>query len=173
MALRVNTVHNAAIHADDQAFIGRAKEVQVPEIPYKQSDHEGLGMIGMTQLFSGIEKMEMTIMWNSVYDDVLKKTANPRAAIKFQVRGNLEGHESGGLVSEKSLVYFITAVPMNAPGPSFKHNTPVEMESKFNVTAIRCEIDKVSQYEYDVMANILKVNGVDLMANYRKNLGLS
>lgn len=171
MAIQVNSVTNANIYADGGSWIGRAKEVQVPEIAYKFVDHEALGMVGMTELFAGIDKMEVTIQWNSMYADVLKKAANPNQPIRLQVRSNLRVESSAGLVDEQPVAIFLTCRPKNMPGFNFKQHENVEAESKLNVTAYRLEINNEIIVEIDVLANIFKVGGVDLLAKYRRNIG--
>ena len=79
MSIKIHSITNANVYVDGVNFIGRAKEIDVPEIAYKMVDHEALGMVGMTELFAGIEKMETTIMWNSAYADAIKKLVNPNA----------------------------------------------------------------------------------------------
>jgi uncharacterized protein len=171
MAIQVNSLTNANIYADGSNFIGRAKEIQLPEVAFKQVDHEALGMVGMTELFAGIEKMEATIMWNSAYPDALRKFSNPNAAVQLQARANMRIEASTGLVDEVAVVIDMTARPKNMPGYNFKQHENVELETKLNITYISIKIDGEVISEVDILANIFKVGGVDLLAKYRANTG--
>lgn len=169
--ISVNSLTNANVYADGASWLGRASEVQVPEVAYKYADHEALGMVGSTELFAGIDKMETTITWNSLYPDTIKKMSNPNQPVKLQVRGSMRIENSAGLVDEQPVVVFLTCTAKNIPGMNFKQHENVTLESKLNTTYFRMEVDGEAIVEFDVMANIFKVGGVDIMAKYRRNIG--
>lgn len=171
-SIKTNKITNANIYLDGNSLLGKAEEIDTPDIKHKMDEYKALGMIGTTEFFSGIEKMEMRIKWNSFYKDVLSKAGNPTQPFEMQVRGSLETHESQGKTAEESLVYFITGTFKNVPGGNFKQHENVPLESMLTVTAVKLEINGVPQYEIDVLANIYKVDGVDILANYRANLGI-
>lgn len=170
--IKVNRLTNANVYVNGTSQLGKAEEINLPEIVFKQSEHKAVGMIGMFELFSGIEKMEASIKWNAVYPDVMKEFADPRKALKLQVRGNLENYNSGGLSEEQSYIAYITGQPKNFPGGNFKQSDNVEMTSKMTITAYKLEVDGVTVMEYDALANIYSVDGVDMFATYRQNLGI-
>lgn len=169
--IEIHSVTNANVYVDGVTFIGKAKEIDVPEATYKMVDHEALGMIGMTELFAGIEKMEATIMWNSIYGDAIKKLMNPNQPVLLQARANKRISNSSGLVGEVPVVLTMSARPKNAPGFNFKQQENVEAETKLNITAIKLEIDSEIIYDIDLLANIFKVDGVDILAQYKRNIG--
>jgi uncharacterized protein len=169
--IQINSITNANIYLDGVNFIGRAKEIQVPEATYKFVDHEALGMVGMTELFAGIEKMEATIQWNAPYTDALKKLANPNQPVLLQARASMRQSNSAGLIDEVPVICTLSVVPKNLPGMTFKQQENVELETKLNVTYYKLEIDGEAIAEIDVLANIFKVGGVDLLAKYKRNIG--
>lgn len=171
MAIEVNSITNANIYVNGNNFVGRAKEVQIPETAFKQVDHEALGMVGMTELFAGIEKMEATIMWNSIYPDAQAIFNNPNASIQMQARANMRVTASTGLIDEVAVVIDITGTPKNMSGFNFKQQENIELESKLNVTYIAVKVGDRQISEVDILANIFKVDGVDLLAKYRANTG--
>jgi len=172
MAIEINSVTNANIYADGASWLGKAKEVQLPENPFKMVDHEALGMAGMVELFAGLDKMEATLQWNSIYAQALAKATNPNQPINLQVRANMRQRTSAGLTDEVPVVATLTAQPKNLPAMNFKQHENVELESKFNVSYFKLEVDGVSIYEVDLLANIFKIDGVDILAKYRANLGV-
>jgi len=171
MAIEVNSITNANIYVNGANFVGRAKEVQIPEVAFKQVDHEALGMVGMTELFAGIEKMEATIMWNSVYPDAQKVFSNPNASIQMQARASMRKTASTGLVDEVPVVIDMTVTPKNMSGFNFKQQENIELETKLNLTYIQLKIDGEVISEVDILANVFKVGGVALLAKYRANTG--
>jgi P2 family phage contractile tail tube protein len=169
--IQINSITNANIYANGVGFLGRAKEVEIPEAAFKFVDHEALGMVGMTELFAGIEKMEATISWNSVYADALRIFSNPNEPILLQCRMSMRVSNSAGLVDEVPVIATLSVVPKNIPGLSLKQQENVELETKLNVTYYKLEIDGEAITEIDLLANIFKVNGVDLLARYKRNTG--
>jgi uncharacterized protein len=171
-AITNNRLTNANVYIDGVSQLGKAEEVNLPDITFMLSEHKSLGSIGKVELFSGIDKMEATIKWNAFYSDVFKEFANPRKALKLQLRSSLETYDSSGLVSEVSCVAYLTVLVKNFPAGNFKQHDNVEATSKLTCTAYKLEIDGEEIVEYDALANIYSVNGVDVFANYRSNLGI-
>jgi P2 family phage contractile tail tube protein len=66
---------------------------------------------------------------------------------------------------------YLTGTFKNAPTGNFKQHDNVELESMFNVTYMKQEIDGADIVEFDVMANIYKVDGVDKLNTYKANIG--
>lgn len=172
MGLEINRLTNANIYVDGNSWLGRAEEVTLPVITSKMSEHKALGMVGMVELFSGIDKLEARIKWNSVYKDVFKKAANPTKTVQMQVRASLENYGSEGKTGESACVVYMTAQFKALPLGTFKQNENVELESALNVTYIKLVVGGETILELDVLANIYTVDGVDLLATYRANLGI-
>lgn len=172
MALEVNRITNANLYMNGASFLGKAEEVMLPDAAHKMVEHKALGMVGTLELFAGLEKMEASIKWNSFYSDVLKLAANPTKAVDLQVRANVEKYTNGGLSEEVPAVCYIKGAFKNVPSGSFKQHDNVEASSKMTVWYVKLEINGVAIYEIDVMSNVYKVDGVDILANYRQNLGI-
>lgn len=171
MAGTTKRVTNANIYVNGNNFLGRAEEVMVPEVKFKKSDHKALGMVGTFELFSGFDKMEGSIKWNSTDPDVYKIFASADV-IKIQVRASMETHVSTGIESESKVVYYLTIQPSNISGVGFKQHDNVESTTNFSCTYIKMEVDDETIYEIDVLSNIWIVDGVDKLENYRANLGI-
>jgi len=171
--MSVNKVTNAMIYLDGEGMLGRAEEVTCPEISAKMTDHKGLGMVGETEFPSGLQKMSAKIKWGGIYKEVMKKTHDVHTAMRIQVRANVENFEGLSRVGQESAAIYMTVAPKKAGGMVFKPQDNVEREDEFNVTAYKLEIGGEEIIHVDVMAMIWRVNGVDKLAEYRRNLGLS
>lgn len=169
--IKINRLTNANIYADGKSLLGKAEEIQLPTIKHKMSEHKALGMVGMMEFFAGIEKMEAKIKWNSFYPDVLKKVGDPTTAMQLQVRASLESYSAQGRTDQLPVVVFLTATAKDFPLGNFKQHDNVESETNLNVTYCRLEINREVIVEIDILANIYKVNGVDILATYRANIG--
>lgn len=172
MGLQINKITNANIYMDGNSHLGKAAEVELPQANYKMAEHAALGMVGMAEFFSGIEKLEMKIKWNSFYADAMKATGNPTTSRQIQIRSSLETHTSAGKTAEVPVVCHVTAAPKSFPMGNFKQSDNVELETDFAVYYCKLEIDGENIFEVDILANIFKVGGVDLLAKYRANLGI-
>lgn len=171
MSIQVNRITNANIYLEGGSILGQAKEIDVPEIKFTMSEHVALGLVGKMEFFSGIDKLEMKVRWNSFYKDTLMKFGNPFNPLQMQIRASSEEYSAQGRGSEKPVVIHLTAHSKNFPNANFKQHDNVEAESTLGVTYYKMVIDGVEVVEIDVLANIYKVNGVDMLANYRANIG--
>lgn len=171
-ALEVKKMYNANVYVDGNSFLGKAEEITLPEIMAKMLEHKALGMIGNIELPSGWEKMEATIKWNSFYPDAMVKAANPFTMHQIQARASSETWTSGGRSSEVPYVVFMSVQFKGIPAGGFKQQENAEFESQLNVLYIRIEYDGQAVVEFDPLANIYKVDGVDITENYRNNLGI-
>ena len=70
------------------------------------------------------------------------------------------------------LLLLADGYPKAHPGGSFKAKEDTELENTFTVNYYKLEIDGEEIVEIDVMNNIYKVGGEDLLAERRQNLGL-
>lgn len=172
MAIEINKLTNANVYIDGASKLGKAEEVSLPVIKHKLAEHKALGMVGTVEFFSGIEKMEAKIKWNSFYGDIMKKTGNPTKPMSIQIRSSLETHASTGRVAELPVVCYITATAKDLPMGNFKQHDNVELETNFSVTYAKLEVNGELMYEIDMLANIYKVGTEDILAKYRANLGI-
>lgn len=172
MAADIKKITNANVYMNGSSLLGRAEEVMCPVIKHKFAEFKALGFVGTVDFFSGIEKMEAKIKWNSFYPDVLKVVANPINAINLQVRASLETYGSAGRISEEAVVIYMTASPKDFPMGNFKQHDNVEMETNFSLTYCKLEIGGLPIVEIDLLANIYKVSGIDILSQYRANLGI-
>lgn len=169
--IQINRVTNANIYVDGKSLLGRAEEISLPDVKSTQSEHKAIGMVGKMEFFSGLDKLEAKIKWNSFYSEVLKKAANPFQAVQLQARASLEVYTSAGRTEEVPVVIHMTGTFKNLPLGNFKQHDNVELETTLGITYYKLEINGEEISEVDVMANIFKAGGVDLMANYRANIG--
>jgi P2 family phage contractile tail tube protein len=171
MAIQINKLTNASVFVDGVGFLGQAMEVDLPEITQKMSDHVALGMIATTEMPSGVDKMEATIRWNALYPAVVEKFANPYAALSLQIRSSLEVYEAGGRVAQQPVVVFLRASSKTHQLGNYRQHENVELENQMAVYYVRVEINGVEKLELDATANIYRVNGVDIIQEYKTNIG--
>ena len=169
--IQINRLTNANIYMDGNNLLGRAEEIQLPQIKHKMADHKALGMIGSAEFFAGIDKMESKIKWNALYPEVLKKAANPFIAVQIQARASLETYNSMGKLAEVPAIAYLTGTFKEFPLGNFKPQDNAEYETTMSVNYAKLIVDGEELFEIDVLENIYKVDGVDILTVYRANIG--
>ncbi|MDO8771926.1 MAG: phage major tail tube protein [Burkholderiaceae bacterium] len=169
--IQLNRITNANIYMDGNSLLGRAEEIKLPEVSAMMTEHKALGMVGKIELPSGFDKMEGDLKWNSFYADVWLKVANPFSAVQLQCRSSVETYTSQGRTQQSALVTFLTVAFKKNPLGTFKQHDNAEFNSAFACYYIRQQLDGADILEFDAMANIYKVGGVDQLDLYRANLG--
>jgi len=168
----IHRITNANVYMDGANLLGRAEEIQLPQVKVKMAEHKALGMVGTIRAFAGIEALEGKIKWASLYPDVLKKAANPFRSAQLQVRGSLEDWTTPiGRNAEKPVVAVMSVLFKTFPLGSYKQHENVEVETEFDAWHIKLSVAGQSILEVDVAANIYKAAGVDMLAAYRANIG--
>lgn len=173
MAITVSKIFNANIYLDGTVeLIGRASEVKLPDIESEMSEHKGLGMVGALELPAGLKAMVMSIKWTGFYADHVKAGANPFKAHAFQIRANHETYNAEGRSTQEALIVSATGSWKKNPLGTFK---PMEASSGYDdeiaLTYLKVELGGVELLEVDVFENVWRVNGVDVLAEYRASLG--
>lgn len=169
--IKINRVVNANVYLDGDSFLGRCEEVTAPDVKVKMADHKGLGMYGTLELPAGVDKIEAKFKWASIYPEVAAKVADPFKVVAVQVRGSIAVYNAQGRESEKPCVAHFRGVFKNLALGSYKQHDNVETSSDMTVYYAKWTVDGVDVIEVDVLENILKVNGVDALADYRANIG--
>jgi len=167
----IKQITNANVYIDGNSFLGKTEEIKMPDVVVTMTEHKALGLVGKIELPSGLDKMESTIKWNSLYPDVLKKAANPFTAVQLQARASLETYTGQGRTEQVPVVVYMTGTFKKFPMGNYKQHDNVEAETSLSVTYIRLNVDGKDVVEVDVLANIYKLNGVDLLEKYRTNIG--
>ncbi len=169
--ITLNNLSNANVYVSGNCKLGQIEEGKLPTIKFKMIDHKALGMVGTIKLPAGIEALEGELKWNSFYSDVWGELLNPWVALPLQIRGSLETYSPQGRTVEAPYVVLLTATFSEVPTGDFKQHDKAEFTSKFNATYIKTQVDGKDVLEFDAMANIYKIKGVDQLAKYRQNIG--
>lgn len=169
--IQINRVTNANVYVDGASFLGRAEEINLPQIKHMMSEHKALGMVGKAEFWSGIEKIECKIKWASLYPEVMKQAANPFKTVALQARASLETYTGQGRTAEVPVVVFLSCAYKDFPLGNFKQHDNAEFETNLSCYYAKMVIDGDEVFEIDVLENIYKVDGEDVLATYKENIG--
>ena len=169
--IKINKLTNANVYLNGVNLLGRAEEVQLPQIKHKTAEHKALGMVGSAEFFSGIDKLECKIKWNALYPEVLLASATPFSSAMIQVRASLETYNGSGKIEEVPAIAFIIGTFKEFPLGTVKPQENAEYETTLSVTYSKLVVNGTELFEIDVLENIYKVNGVDILKQFKKNIG--
>lgn len=169
--IEIKRLTNANVYVDGSSLLGKVEECKLPDVNIVMAEHKALGLQGKVEFPSGIDKMEATFKWNSLYADILAKVANPFKACEVQVRGALETYGNGGKTAEVPVVVYLTGSFKKFPMGGYKQNDNLEAETAMSVTYCKMEIDGNLMLEVDALANIYKAGSSDLLETYKQIIG--
>lgn len=171
MSVAIKKITNANVYMNGTSLLGKVEEFEPPKITHKQAEHKALGLIGTPEYFAGIEKMEARLKWSALYADSFGIAANPTQAVSLMLRANLETHGSTGKTGEVPAIVYLTGTFKDIPTGNFKQHENSEYESMLSVTYVKMEVDGSPVFEIDILANVYKIEGVDILAKFRANIG--
>ena len=168
---QINAIYNANVYLDGNNLLGKAGEFKLPEFEIGQDEYKALGMVGTIKLPNGVEALEGEITWNSLYPEVAAKANHPFKAAQLMVRSNLHTFDARGLVKEVAVVTTVTATFSKNGLGGLKPKEKSEQASTYQATEIRQMVDGRETLYYNAFKNIYRVDGVDVLAQMRKNIG--
>lgn len=168
----IRSLYNANVYLNGASTFLQTEEITLPEPKPVEIDFKSLAMIGKVKLPTGFDSMDMKIKWNSFYPEVQTLMANIYQPILMQVRANSDIWVADQLIRRAPLKAFITCRPKGVAPLGIKHQDNSEIENNFSVSSYRLDYDGQTIFHLDLNANIYIVGGVDMLAEYRRNLGL-
>ena len=168
---QINAIYNANVYLDGNNLLGKAGEFKLPEFEIGQDEYKALGMVGTIKLPNGVEALEGEITWNSLYPEVAAKANHPFKAAQLMVRSNLQTFDARGLVKEVAVVTTVTATFSKNGLGGLKPKEKSEQASTYQATEIRQMVDGRETLYYNAFKNIYRVNGEDVLAKMRQNIG--
>jgi len=170
--LTMAKVRDANVYVNGNSTYGQATEITLPNIQASKSEDKKLGVMGVMKYFDGFDAMEATIKWGSANNDIKIACADPRKVVDFMIRSTREVYVDGGLTEEQPVAYYIKGTCNNYGLGTLKPKDNAESETKIDVSYIKEVVNGQELIELDIANNIFRINGQDMLAKYRQNLGL-
>jgi P2 family phage contractile tail tube protein len=172
MAITINKVFDANVYVNNASKHGQASQVVCPNVEAIMNEYSSLGMFGTLELPAGFAAMEATFTWTYPDNEAQHAFANPYKAVDIMVRSSKAVYNNGGLVEEQPVAIFLRGLPKQHQAGTFAGKEAVEPESALAVNYYKLEVDGEEIIEVDVINNIFKVNGEDVLAERKTNLGI-
>ncbi len=171
MSVSINQIVNANVYINGNSLLGKAKEFKLPDIEFDQIEQKGLGLVGTIKLPGGLNALEGEVTWASYYPEIRAQVYNPFKNIQLMARSDLQVFNSQGMAAEVSMVTTMNVQFSKTTGGSLKPKEATEYQDTFQVYSIRQTIEGKEVLFFDAFANILRVNGQDVLQKYRTNIG--
>jgi len=160
MSTAIHQIVNANVYMNGNSLLGKAKEFKLPDIEFEFIEHKGLGLHGTIKLPAGLNAMEGEVIWDSFYPEV-----------QLMARSNVQVFDSRGLAAEEALVTIMNVAFNKTTGGSLKNKEATEHSDSFQIMSIKQTLAGKEILFVDVLANIYRVNGQDVLQKYRTNIG--
>jgi len=172
MGIQINKLTNGVVYIDGRKYLGVVEELTMPDVKVKTATHKALGLAGDMEFPTGFEKLEGTIKWAGPYSEAFALSSDPFSYHQISVRGNLEVYNSAEGRSEQVAVVFQgTCSFRNVNLGAMKQHDNWDASASLSFTQVSVRFGDTTVMEYDAMANIYKVSGVDLLASFKANTG--
>lgn len=109
--------------------------------------------------------------WNSFYPEVAARSRNPFKSAQLMIRSNLQTFDARGLAQEVPVVTLVTALFSKNGMGTLKPKEKSEQASTYQAHEIRQLIDGREVLYYNAFTNQYRVDGADVTAQMRKNIG--
>jgi P2 family phage contractile tail tube protein len=172
--MEITSIIGAMVYGPAGAMYGKFDEITVPEIKNKAQENKPTDGIGTRRLPGlSIDPMEATFKAQGFNTDFHAMAANPYKEVGLQVRSNRVVTRNGGKLDAEGVRLDLRGWFSSAKEGSFKQGEGAQCEYKMEVTALKLVVDGREIKEIDIDNYIWKVNGEDIIADIRANLGIS
>ncbi len=158
---------NYQVFVDGRGYAGQTKEFTPPVPSLITEDFRAGGMDGTVPIDMGIEPLETTFSLIAFDRDVLSLWGlAPGNEVPIVCRGALESQDGTSKAEVHTMRGLITKVD---PGTFSAEGPTLQVTAKLSY--YRLAVNGVDTIEIDVPNMIRKVNGVDRLAQQRRNIG--
>jgi P2 family phage contractile tail tube protein len=172
--MEVSSLLGAMVYGPDGAMYGKFDEITVPEIKNKIQENKPTDGIGTRRLPGiSLDPMEATFKATGFNPDFHAMAAVPFKEVGLQIRANLLTARGQGQAAGKAVKMELKGWFSSSKEGAFKQGEGAQCEYKMEVIAMKLEVDGREIKEVDIDNYIWRVDGVDLLADFRKNLGIA
>ena len=168
----VGKIYQANFYINGNTFLGQAKEFSIPTIENNMEDFVSVGLPGSISLASGKNSIESRVAWNAPNKIAWRYAADTETTYDFMIKGGREDYTTGNTTVMENITCFMRGRFRQTPNLDYTGKADATSETAIDVYSLKVEIDGVSYLEYDPLAYIYTVNGIDKLAAMRIALGL-
>ena len=167
-------LQEARVYWDGEDNMIGIANVDLPELASSTTSITGVGLSGEidSPVHGHFQSMELTLNWRTPHVSGMRLVGgNP---VSLQVYGSVQNFDSGAndYVEEQVIVTVRGKAKSYAPGTYEAMNT-TDSSNTIEVHYIKIEVEGNTIVEIDKYGYKCIINGVDLMATIRRNIGMS
>ena len=146
----------------------------LPEVKSKAQENKPTDAIGTRRLPGiSLDPMECSFKAQGFNPDFHALAANPFNEVNLQIRSNRLTARGSGKAEAQPVKMNLRGWFSSAKEGAFKQGEGAQCEYKFEVSFIELEVDGRQLKKIDIDNYIWEVDGKDLLADFRANLGIS
>lgn len=148
---------------------GMIEKLELPELKWKSEEFSGGGFAGTREIGLILDKLEMKFSSNS-YDRAMLATGlqAPGKQTQWKVLGSMIQPGEDERPFKALITGAVMEIKRNELAPGKKTETDFMIK---DITYYQEILDGREMYEIDLLNQVIRVNGVDQMANRRRNTG--
>jgi P2 family phage contractile tail tube protein len=169
-----NMLKDANVYIEGRDYAGKA-EIEIPSITQLTEDYTAMGISGKVTLpFHGhVDGMEGNLKFASIVGDAHKVLGDPSTAHHVDVRGSVQRYNvRSGKMDEYPVQIVMRSFFTEIKHPTYKGAQNEGPEFTFNALYVKIVIDGEEVLEVDPMSYVYRVNGIDVLAQTKTNLGM-
>ncbi len=155
---------------DGENYIGQIEEIELPELQRKMEEWRGGGMDGVIKTDQGMEPLSTKWKCGGLMEEPLRQFGNQKYdGVLLRATGSFQNDSTGATDSVELVMRGRhSTVGMGTWKQGDESPSEVTTELAYYKLTVNGEV----LIEIDVLNMIFIVDGVDLMAEHRKNLGV-
>ncbi|NWA25762.1 phage major tail tube protein [Pseudomonas gingeri] len=163
------TLYNTNLFVDGINFAGEVPSLSLPKMTIKTDEYRGGGMDVGIEMDQGMEKMEASFSTKGVRREAMSKFGlADQTGFNSVFRGSFKGQKGATTAVIATLRGMLKEVD---PG-DWKPGDAAEMKFSIAISYYKLEVGGRLMYEIDAINCVRVIDGVDQLAQVRRDLGL-
>lgn len=162
---------NMNVFNDGISWLGEVAEVQLPKLARKFEDYRAAGMDGAVGVDMGQENLEMELTAGGVIKQALLQYGTTKVDGVYQRFAGAYQQEDTGQVTAYEI--YMRGRWQEVDMGKAKPGDNTEVKLKARLAYYRLVENGVDIIEIDLMGMVFKVNGVDILEEQRRAIGLA
>ena len=164
---------NFRIYKDGKDLLGVA-DIELPDLEWMSETVTGAGIAGEIEspVIGHFKSMVLKLKWRTVTGDTTSLAQSK--AHHLDARGSIQRYDAGaGEYKNYPVKLVVKAIPKKIGLGKMEPGKPQDNESEFECVYLKLWVDSKEEVEVDKYNFIVKIDGVDYLADVRSHLGLS
>ena len=162
-------VNNYNVYNEGEKLLGVGDELTLPDFEATSETISGAGILGEIDdpTIGHFGNMQLEIPFRTL-DKEATNMMDQTKAVQLTIRGAAQEIDSAGNIVPKSIRVVVRGRAAKLTGGKLKRASTMDSGVTLNILYILIEVDGESVVELDKMNPTYKVNGVDLLAEYKE-----